>query len=95
MKCEKIRLSRHALQRMFERAISPEDVRSVVTAGAVIERYPDDTPYPSELLLGWVGSRPVHAVVAHDPDTNECYVVTAYEPDAGLWNKDFMSRRQP
>jgi len=80
---------------MFERGISPEDVRAVVMAGEFIERYPDDTPYPSALLLGWVGSRPLHAVVARDPDTDECHVITAYEPQAGLWSKDFMSRRQP
>ena len=95
MKCGKIRLSRHALQRMFEREISPEDVRSVVMAGEIVEQYPDDTPYASALLLGWVGRRPVHVVVARDPDTAECYVITAYEPESGLWSEDFKGRRQP
>jgi len=37
----------HAVQRMFERNISAEDVRKVLSVGAVIEEYPDDTPYPS------------------------------------------------
>jgi hypothetical protein len=36
----------HAIQRMFERQISPEDVRSVVESGETIQEYPDDIPYP-------------------------------------------------
>ncbi len=46
----------HAIQRMFERSIQDEDVRTVLRQGEVIEAYPDDTPYPSYLMLGWVGA---------------------------------------
>ena len=44
---------KHAIQRMFERGIREEAVRSVVDAGKVIQEYPDDAPYPSRLVLGW------------------------------------------
>ncbi len=37
--------------------INEIDVREVLTSGEVIESYPDDTPYPSRLVLGWRGSR--------------------------------------
>ena len=48
----------HALRRMFERRISVDDVRDVVTKGETIEEYPYDTPYPSRLMLGWPAGRP-------------------------------------
>ena len=34
----------HALQRMFERAVTIEDVRIVLASGETIKTYPDDTP---------------------------------------------------
>lgn len=40
MKCSKLIFSRHAVERMFEREISPEDVRTVVSTGEVIVEYP-------------------------------------------------------
>ncbi|AET65048.1 DUF4258 domain-containing protein [Methanothrix harundinacea] len=43
----------HAVERMFERDISVEDVRRVLLEGAVIEGYPEDTPFPSCLIFGW------------------------------------------
>ena len=45
----------HALRRMFVRSITPAEVRTVIEQGQTIERYPEDTPYPSRLLLGFVG----------------------------------------
>ena len=42
----------HAIQRMFLRRISEDNVRHVLASGEVIEDYPEDTPYPSRLVLG-------------------------------------------
>lgn len=75
----------HAIQRMFQRGISMDDVRQALTAGEVIEEYPDDTPYPSRLVLGWSGARPLHVAVADTPDAQETIVITVYEPDPGRW----------
>ncbi len=61
----------HALQRMFEREIERSVVESVIQSGTTIERYPEDTPYPSRLVLGWDRDRPIHVVVAdnlHDEE---------------------------
>ena len=82
----------HALQRMFERQISPDDVSAVIGSGETIEDYPQDKPYPSRLVLGWRGGRPVHVVVAHNLSDNELIVITVYEPDAGLWDHNFRRR---
>jgi len=84
----------HALQRMLERHISMEEVESVLKAGETIATYPDDEPYPSRLILGWVGDRPLHVVVADDPVGNVLIVITVYEPDPALWESDFRRRRK-
>jgi hypothetical protein len=83
----------HALQRMFERRISVDDIAAVVESGYTIENYPNDTPYPSRLVLGWRGPRPLHVVVAHNLSDNEDIVVTVYEPDPELWEDDFRRRK--
>jgi len=58
----------HALQHMVEREIPEEAVAEVISRGKVIESYPEDSPYPSRLLLGWVNmgdrARPIHVVAA-------------------------------
>ena len=85
----------HALQRMFERQISDEDVRHVLSTGEVIRSYPDDTPYPSRLILGWCAARPIHVVAAETADENAVIIITVYEPSPDLWEADFKRRKQP
>jgi uncharacterized protein DUF4258 len=46
--------SGHAIQRMFERGIRARDVEEIVAKGEVIMDYPEDTPFPSCLTLGFV-----------------------------------------
>ena len=79
---------------MFERRISVEDVEAVLAGGRIIESYPDDTPYPSALSLGYVGNRPIH-VVSATGDAGERIIITVYEPDSALWSADFSERKRP
>jgi len=44
MDCDAISFSRHAIERMFDRAISPEEVRMALVTGEVIADYPEDAP---------------------------------------------------
>ena len=83
----------HAIQRMFERGITDDEVRAVLSGGEMIEDYPTDTPYPSRLLLGWRGIRPLHVVAADNAADNETIVITVYEPDPRQWEADFRRRR--
>ena len=80
---------------MFQRKISEEAVAQVLDTGETIEHYPDDTPYPSMLVLGWLGSRPIHVVVADDAVNETRIVITAYQPDAQEWEGGFRRRRKP
>ena len=85
----------HAIQRMFVRRISESDVREVLAGGETIETYPEDAPYPSRLVLGWRGTRPLHVVAAEHVEAGETIVITAYEPNPALWEPGFRRRRQP
>ena len=84
----------HAIQRMFRRRISEGDVGQVLAKGEVVEEYPNDTPYPSRLVLGWCGARPIHVVVADNAEAKETIVITVYEPDTAQWEPGFRKRRQ-
>jgi hypothetical protein len=77
---------------MVQRGFTDADVASVLSAGEVIERYPDDTPYPSYLVLGVVSGRAVHVVAADRPDAEEIIVITVYEPHPSLWDATFRKR---
>jgi len=71
-----------------------EDVRGVLVNGETIEDYPDDIPYPSCLILGWRGRRPLHVVAAYNVDDEEIIVITVYDPDPALWSEDYRRRLQ-
>jgi len=85
--------SQHALSRMFEREISPELVKKAIFNGSIITEYPDDTPYPSRLILFRDEERVIHIVIGHDKDNDKIFVITVYEPDPQLWDENFTKRR--
>ena len=85
--------SGHVFKRMAERGFSPDSIKAVIQNGTTIKEYPDDTPFPSRLILGYDGGRPVHVVSAYNPDDDTEYVITVYEPDASRWSNDFTERR--
>jgi hypothetical protein len=85
----------HAVQRMFRRGITPAAVRTVLQHGELVEDYPDDQPYPSQLLLGWVAGRALHVVAADNVPDDETIVITVYEPDPAKWEPDLKRRRRP
>lgn len=84
----------HAVRRMFKRKIGVDEVRHVLRTGRTIESYPDDGPYPSRLILGWSGNRPIHIVAANNDGDDEIIIVTVYEPEPILWEPDFQRRKQ-
>jgi hypothetical protein len=79
---------------MFERRISDEDVQSVLETGEAIENYLDNSPYPSRLILGFCGSRPIHILVADNNKDQETIVITVYEPDPAQWDPTFRRRKR-
>ena len=67
---------RHAVERMAQRELREEDVEHVLLTGETIAVYAHDTPYPSELLLGWRDTRPLHVVVATDTARQRKIIIT-------------------
>lgn len=48
------RITRHAQRRCDTREISLTEIKHVILNGEIIENYPNDKPYPSCLILGYV-----------------------------------------
>ncbi len=94
IQCRSLYYSRHAMERMFQRAVPPEVVAHVIADGEVVATYPDDTPFPSALLLGHHDGKPLHVVVAQDGATGHCHVVTVYRPTPELWDTTYKSRKK-
>jgi hypothetical protein len=84
-------ITKHALEKLFERHITPDECEAAVQRGMTIERYPNDAPFPSELKMAQVGDKTIHVVMALGPDT--MHVITAYEPDPKKWEQGFTKRR--
>ena len=89
----KLIYSGHGIQRMFEYDIKKIDVEFVIQNSKIIEEYPDDKPYPSYLLLGFVNNKPIHLVLAIKENEKKGVIVTVYRPDPLLWNNNFSKRR--
>ena len=47
----------------------------MVESGEIIECDLDDVPYPTYLILGLLGDKPLHAVVGMDAVNQRCYVI--------------------
>jgi hypothetical protein len=77
---------------MAQRGFEPEDIRSTIVNGTIIEEYPEDVPYPSFLVILWQGQRPVHLVAANNNADGETIIITVYEPDPQKWNSGFTRR---
>lgn len=84
----------HALQRMFERAIRPATIRGLLRFGEVIAEYPDDRPFPSQLILGRVAGQPIHVVAAVNAANRRCHIITVCRPNPELWDGTYRRRRR-
>jgi len=83
----------HAIRQMSrpERMIAPQEVRSVIAKGEIIEDYPDDQRGHSALLFGWgTDGRVIHVLCA--PKNNYLAIITAYIPIRRGWSADFRKR---
>jgi hypothetical protein len=84
---------KHSLQRMFERDISRDEVKTVLIYGDIIKEYPDDTPFPSILIHKMVNERPLHVVASYNNTKKLVYIITAYEPSGNYFEDDYKRRK--
>ncbi len=76
---------------MRARRIRIDDILEVISSGDILEKYPDDMPFPSCLIYGKSNNRPIHVVCALSDE--EIIIITAYEPDPNKWI-NFRFRRK-
>ncbi len=92
-KAEQIAITEHARLRLVERGISVNDIIRCIDTGEIIKQYEDDKPFPSCLILGAaIDGKPIHVVASHDSEW--IYLITAYHPDANVWEPNFKTRRE-
>jgi hypothetical protein len=88
------RLTKHATIVRLERGITVFALEQALLTGKVIERYPNDQPYPSCLVLGWLTSGdPLHVVCSKGDREPALRIVTVYAPDDALWEGDYKTRK--
>jgi Domain of unknown function (DUF4258) len=95
VRAARIAWQRHALERMIERHIRRADALEVLLSGELIEEYPEDQPFPSELFLGWTQSRSLHVLAAFDDGHDQVFIITVYKPDLAHFEPNFKTRRAP
>ena len=89
----KIRWTKHGLERIQSRGISIPDVKNCIMNGEIIEEYPTDFPHPSALIFGnKLSGEIIHVVCGLDEEI--LYFITAYEPTTEKFMKDLRTRRQ-
>jgi hypothetical protein len=94
VRAKRYRLTRHATIVRLERGITIATLERVLLTGEIIERYPDDQPYPSCLVLGWLASGdPWHVVCSRGNVEPALRIVTLYEPEDALWESDYRTRK--
>ncbi len=88
---EEYELTLHAIKRRIERKISTEDIEHAIISGEIIEKYPEDKPFPSCLIAGTTKNRrPIHIICAIAPVVK---IITVYEPEKDEW-VDYKRRKQ-
>lgn len=94
IRAKRYRLTRHATIVRLERGITIATLERVLLTGEIIERYPEDQPYPSCLVLGWLASGdPLHVVCSRGNVEPALRIVTLYEPEDALRESDYKTRK--
>ncbi len=87
----KYQITRHALKRCDSRGIELNEIKEVIANGEAIEVYPNDFPYPSCLILGYVrGGEPLYVLCALG---DIVHIITVHWLDPAKW-LDPKTRRE-
>jgi hypothetical protein len=94
VRAKRYRLTRHATIARLERGVTITEIERALLNGEIIEQYPSSEPYPSCLVLGWLTSGdPLHVVCSRGTVELALRIVTVYEPEDALWERDYRTRK--
>ena len=85
-------VTQHSRKRFAERNIKLRDVCEAINTGTIIDEYPEDTPYPSCLILGKSNEKNLH--ICASINEGIIYVITSYIPDPAKWESDLKTRKE-
>lgn len=87
------RLSDHAVKKMIKRSVARFEIEEAVSAGEVVEDYPEDKYSPSCLVYGKTrAGRDLHIQLSLPPLV---VVITVYEPEETEWINYRVRREKP
>ncbi len=89
----KVDWTKHCLNRLNQRNILISDVKIAINNGKVIEKYYDDYPYPSCLIVGYNSNNEIIHIVC-GISNEKVHIITAYLPDKDIWEDDMETRRK-
>jgi hypothetical protein len=94
IKAKRVRITDHADEEASNDRISLMEALDTISAGEIIEQYPDDKPYPSCLIFSRLRSNePVHTVWAFNDATKASALITTHRPDPRRWINGKIRRR--
>lgn len=91
---EKISWSLHAVKKLRLEGLRRKDIEDSLKKCLLIEDYVmEGRSLPGCLVLGFIGSDPVHAVIAIDRDFDRIFLITIYKPSPERWTNDWKTRK--
>lgn len=80
----------HAYERIRLRGLSLDMIENAILDDDIVERYPDDYPISSVLLLGFDETVPIHVICA--PSDIGLIIISVYIPNRNIWLGDYKTR---
>jgi hypothetical protein len=91
---EKISWSLHAVKKLRVEGLRKRDIEYALKECIIVEDYAmEGRPLPGCLILGFINSNPVHAVIGIDRDFDRVFVITVYKPSSERWENDWKARK--
>lgn len=91
---EKISWSLHAVKKLRIECLRKKEIEDSLKECTIIEDYVmEGRPLPGCLVLGFIGSIPVHSVIAIDRGFDRIFVITVYKPSPERWENDWRRRK--
>ncbi len=92
---EKIAWSLHAVKKLRAEKLRKKDVEAALKECIILEDYDmEGRPLPGCLVLGFIGSAPMHSVIAIDEDFDRIFIITVYKPSPERWQHDWKRRKK-